>query len=102
MGNKVMTVILPRGEATALVKELFEQYGLNAIISYSGRGQQGTMGKKQWHEVDVVNLVVTNEQADEVFTLLYDLVELAQKPNRLLFQAAVEKSSQMILPESLA
>jgi hypothetical protein len=98
-GFKVMTVMLPRGEALPLAKVLFEQYGLEALQIYNGRGQHGEMGKKQWNEVDVLTVVVPASQAETVFQWLYDLAEIDVKPNRFLTQAALEKSTAFLLPE---
>lgn len=100
VASKMITCILPRGDAQSLMTQLYEQYHFEAVESYSGRGQDSRIdGLEEWREKDILNLIVPATQADEAFALLYDLAQVGEVPGRFIFQVDNGLSTQFELPK---
>lgn len=98
---KLITCIVPRGEAQQMMQTLYNEYGLQALNSYTGRGQDSRMALKDWREMDIVNLVVPEAQADEVFDLMYQLAGIGQQAGRLLWQEHLPQATAFVVPNSI-
>lgn len=95
---KLITCILPRGDAKAVSQLLFDEYDIKAMSSFSGRGQSGPMTGHDWNEKDLLTVMVPVEEADTIFELLCRLVGVNEQHGRMVFQADAPLSTQSILP----
>ena len=73
--SKLITSFLPHGTGIPLIKLLKQETGIctGNINSSRGTGSSaGTSDFDTWVEVDVLDVVVDAERADEVFNFIYE------------------------------
>jgi hypothetical protein len=95
---KVITCILPAGTASDLVDELFHEKGLNTSNVSRARGASQRSGDFA-DEEEVLTVVVSKEQADDVFQFLYERCEIGIKAHRFMFQTGLTLATLFTLPD---
>lgn len=102
--HKLITCILPKGMALDIVKKLRDEKGINTGNVDSARG----MGKLTPHayrgvgeqtEKEILNVVVTEVQADEIFEYIYVEAEINRPHGGIIFMAKLQKATPYILPD---
>ncbi len=94
---KLITCIVPAGEGFDLATVLHETMQLAAVDLTRGRGASQRSGTFA-DEMDIVTVVVDAARADDVFAFVYEQVGIATRPNRFMFQMALEGASEYRLP----
>jgi len=96
---KLIYCIMQRGHAVSVVQALYQQHHILGIDYTSGRNQESSMGKHEWHEIDILIVVVAPEFADEVFYEMYTLARVHETEGAMIYQANLEVSTNYELPE---
>jgi nitrogen regulatory protein PII len=99
---RIITCILPQGRARHVEEKLFEK-GLNRIGVYHARGIGPSASQRSsviaQTEKDVLVAVVTQEEADEVFTYLYEVAEIYKPHNGFVYMQQLTQATPFLLPE---
>ena len=103
--HKLITCILPKGKALDVAKKLRDEKGINTANVDSARG----MGKLTPHayrgvgeqtEKEILNVVVTEVQADEIFEYIYDAAEINRPQGGMIYMSKqLPKATLYILPD---
>ena len=101
--SKLITAILPRGQAADLIQALKDEWGLQAANFNSARGvgritPLRERGFGEQSEKDILSIVVATEQADEIFADLYWRAGLDQPHGGLMYMAALGRATRFTLP----
>ena len=72
--SKLITSFLPKGTGLPLVKLLKEETGLSTgnVSSCRGTGASSNSEFGDWVEVDVFDVIVDANRADEIFNFIYN------------------------------
>lgn len=95
---KLITCIVPAGDGLELAEKLYGKYGLTGINVAPGRGASQRSGTFA-DEIDLLTVTVPALEADQVFAFIYDAIEIATKPHRLMFQTALALATTYQLPD---
>ena len=70
---KLITSFLPKGKGLPLIKLLKEETGLSTgnVSSSRGTGTSSNSDFGDWVEVDVFDVIVDANRADEIFNFIY-------------------------------
>jgi len=100
---KMIVCILGHGAGVNVIARLFEEKGISTSNVTSGRGVSASasthVGSDRGTEVDLLNVTVPSERADEIFEFIYDAANLDQPHTGLIFQYAVPLMTPFKLPE---
>jgi len=100
--SKLITSFLPRGTGTALIKLLKEETGICTGNISSSRGTGSSAGASDfdnWVEVDVLDVVVNADRADEIFSLIYEKAGIAEGNHGFMIQQSLIQSTKFSLPD---
>lgn len=97
---KLITCILAKGLSAATLEGLRADMGIDSVNIARGRGGSGRSGSFEV-EMDILEVVVPADRADSVFEYLYDRLEVADKPQRFMFQMALARATHFELPADL-
>ena len=100
--SKLITSFLPRGTGTTLVKLLKEETGIctGNIKSSRGTGSSaGTSDFDTWVEVDVLDVVVDAERADEIFNFIHEKAGIGEGKHGFMVQSTLMRSTKFSLPD---
>ena len=102
-GSKLITCILPKGTAKALMASLKSKHGIItanmnfargfgrlAPLAYRGVGEQV--------EKEIFTVVVSKAQSEEVFTFIYDEAQIDRPHGGLMYIHPLQKSLAFTLP----
>lgn len=100
-GFKVIVCILAHGAGIGVIARLSAEKGILASNVSSGRGKGSgtTIHAREWDEVDILNVAVPAERADEIFEFLYEAAHLDQPHSGIIFQHAVSFATPFTLPD---
>ena len=102
--HKLITCILPKGIALDVVKKLRDEKGINTGNVDSARG----MGKLAPHayrgvgeqtEKEILNVVVTAIEADEIFEYIYEAAKINYPRGGIIYMTKLQKATPYILPD---
>ncbi|MBN2866086.1 MAG: hypothetical protein JXK16_08775 [Thiotrichales bacterium] len=96
---KMISCVMARGHADAVVQALYNQKHVLGIDYATGRNQSTQMGTKDWQEVDMITAIVAPEYADEIFYEMYHLAKVSETEGGIIFQANLGFSTNYELPE---
>ena len=103
--EKLITVIVPQGKGMALLQALHDRNVLRASLStarapFTYAKRSGMISRTVRHSVekDVLTAVVSAEQAEEVFGLLYRQAGIGEGPGGFMFMGALAQASAFSLP----
>ena len=101
VNSKLITSFLPKGKGLPLVKLLKEETGLSTgnVSSSRGTGTSGSGEFGDWVEVDVFDVVVDADRADEIFNFIYDKAGIAEGNHGFMIQSNLTKSTKFSLPD---
>lgn len=94
--QKLITCLIPKGRGGEAVAALKEEMGVDCANVSSGRSDLFQHSDKEI-ESEMVTAVVAAEQADEVFSFLYERLEIGQPHNGILFQNPLLSSTTFTL-----
>jgi len=98
--RKLITCIIPKGKAIGIIRQLNEEKGITTANVSSGRGQ-GVVEPdsfKGWAEVDILEVVMGEDQAEEIFEYLYEKAEIGRMFGGFMYQGKLSESTTFSLP----
>jgi len=101
--HKMIVCFLDHGTGVNVIARLFEEKGISTSNVISGRGISANAatpaGRERGTEVDLLNVAVPSERADEIFEFIYDAANLDHPHAGLIFQYAIPFVTPFELPE---
>jgi hypothetical protein len=100
-GYKEITCLLPRGEGAKLTQMLAREKGISSTTVGSARGFSER--NDVIREVDLVQVVVEDELANDIFDFIYVELAVGEEHGRLIFQGSLQGASNcaIIAPDDL-
>jgi hypothetical protein len=91
---------VPRGLGTSIVKMLYDRIEIINIQHDTGRGIYGhhDLHHPEWQEMDMLNIIVRPEYADDTFHALYELTDLHLSHGRYIYQVTIPCITEFSLP----
>ena len=101
---KLITCILPPGTAKAVMLALKSQYGIITANMHFARGVGKLTPRSRWGigeqtEKEILVVTVPEEQADEIFTFIYDEAHINRPHGGLMYMHPLQKSLALTLPD---
>lgn len=99
--SKLITSFLPKGTGLELVKAVKEETGISTgnVSSHRGTGTSSNSTFGEWVEVDVFDVVVEAERADEVFNFIYEKAGIGEGQHGFIVQSNLSRATKFSLPE---
>ena len=99
--SKLITSFLPKGTGLDLVKALKDETGLSTGNVSSSRGTGSSAGNDfgEWLEVDVFDVIVDSDRAEEIFSFIYNKAGIGDGNNGFMIQSNLTKSTKFALPD---
>lgn len=99
--SKLITSFLPKGTGLDLVKALKDETGISTgnVSSSRGTGTSSNSNFGDWVEVDVFEVIVDADRADEIFSFIYDKVGIKQGNHGFMIQSNLTRSTRFVLPD---
>ena len=101
VNSKLITSVLPNGTGIPLVKLLKEETGLSTGNVSNSRGTGTPAGNDfgDWVEVDVLDVVVDTDRADEIFKFIYEKAGIGEGNHGFMIQQSLVGSTNFSLPD---
>ena len=101
---KSITCVIPKRTSLEMVERLKNEHGVIRADKHYARGFGAATtriqkGRPEPVEKDVLTVVVTAEEADTVFDLMYGLAEVDQPHGGFLYMGPVTAASNFALPD---
>lgn len=98
--KKLITCIIPKGKAIEIARLLHEDKGINSanVSSGRGRGVVEPIGFSGWYEVEILTVVVSQGDADEIFNFIYDKADVGHAHGGIMYQGVLTTSTHFELP----
>ena len=100
--SKLITSFLPHGTGVPMIKLLKQETGICTANINSSRGtgsSGGTSDFDKWVEVDVLDVVVNADRADEIFNFIYEKAGIAEGNHGFMIQQSLIQSTKFSLPD---
>jgi hypothetical protein len=100
--SKLITSFLPHGTGVPMIKLLKQETGIctGNINSSRGTGSSaGTSDFENWVEVDVLDVVVNADRADEIFNFIYEKAGIGEGNHGFMIQQSLIRSTKFSLPD---
>ena len=99
--SKLITSFLPKGTGLDLVKALKDETGVSTGNVSSSRGTGSSAGNDfgEWVEVDVFDVIVDTDRAEEIFSFIYDKAGIGDGNDGFMIQSNLTKSTKFTLPD---
>ena len=100
--SKLITSFLPHGTGVPIIKLLKQETGIctGNINSSRGTGSSaGTSNFDNWVEVDVLDVVVNADRADEIFNFIYEKAGIGEGNHGFMIQQTLVMSTKFSLPD---
>tara|TARA_B100000315_G_scaffold106854_1_gene98016 strand:+ start:6134 stop:6481 length:348 start_codon:yes stop_codon:yes gene_type:complete len=99
--KKLITCIIPKGKAIGVARILHEEKGINTanVSSGRGRGLVEPIGFSGWYEVEILTVVVSEGEANEIFNFIYDKADVGHAHGGIMYQGKLTTSTQFELPK---
>lgn len=99
--KKLITCIIPKGKAIEVAKLLHEEKGIHTanVSSGRGRGLVEPVGFSGWYEVEILTVVVSQGEADEIFNFIYDKADVDRAHGGIIYQGRLTTSTHFELPK---
>ena len=102
--DKLITCILPKGLALPILKKLKEEKGINRANINSARGMGkitplAYRGIGEQAEKELLNIVVSQEQADDIFNYIYEEADINRPHGGIIYMSQLAMSTPFTLPE---
>ena len=95
---KLIVCTVPQGLGVEIVIQLYEKSEIINIQHNTARTQHAHESNHDWQEIDVLQVVVKKELADEVFNLMYQLTNLHAQEGRFIYQMHLPRVTPFKLP----
>ena len=101
VNSKLITSFLPKGTGLDLVKALKDETGLSTGNVSSSRGTGSSAGNDfgEWIEVDVFDVIVDSDRAEEIFSFIYEKAGIGEGNNGFMIQSNLTKSTKFTIPD---
>lgn len=102
--QKLITCILPRGVALDVLRRLKDEKGIVEAAANSARGMGkltplSHRGVGEQTEKDMLNVVVSADEADEIFEYLYDIARIDRPHGGLIYMTSLGYTTPFVLPD---
>ena len=100
--SKLITSFLPRGTGVPIIKLLKQETGICTGNINSSRGTGSSAGASDfdnWVEVDVLDVVVNADRADEIFNFIYEKAGIGEGNHGFMMQQTLVMSTKFSLPD---
>ena len=99
--SKLITSFLPRGTGTTLIKLLKQETGICTSNINSSRGTGTSAGNDfgDWVEVDVLDVVVDADRAEEIFNFIHEKAGIGEGKHGFMVQSTLMRSTKFSLPD---
>ena len=99
--KKLITCIIPKGKAIGVARLLHEEKGINTtnVSSGRGRGLVDPIGFSGWYEIEILTVVVSQGEADEIFNFIYEKADVGRAHGGIMYQGGLNTSTHFELPE---
>ena len=99
--SKLITSYLPKGTGLDLVKALKNETGLSTgnVTSCRGTGTSSNTSFGDWVEVDVFDVIVDAERADEIFSFIYEKAGIGEGTHGFMVQSNLARATKFSLPD---
>jgi len=100
--SKLITSFLPHGTGVPMIKLLKQETGICTGNTNSSRGtgsSAGTSDFENWVEVDVLDVVVNADRADEIFNFIYEKAGIGEGNHGFMIQQSLIRSTKFSLPD---
>ena len=102
--DRLITCILPKGVALPVLNKLIEERGITRININSARGTgkitplpyRGIGGQS---EKEILSIVVSRAQADDIFDYVYLEAEINRPHGGLMYMARLSYATPLMLPD---
>ncbi|MDA1371664.1 MAG: hypothetical protein O2971_13015 [Proteobacteria bacterium] len=96
--------ILPKGKASIVVSGLIKDFDIHDANFYHARGvgkfsAKSSSGLGEQREKDILDVVVSKEQAEEIFDYIFHKAEMNKPHGGLVYMVKVPIMALMQLPE---
>ena len=101
MNSKLITSFLPKGKGLPLVKLLKNETGLATgnVSNSRGTGTSSNSAFGDWVEVDVFDVIVGAERADEIFNFIHEKAGIGEGNHGFMVQSSLTRSTKFSLPD---
>ncbi|MCW8924243.1 MAG: hypothetical protein OQK69_11540 [Gammaproteobacteria bacterium] len=105
--TKLITAILPKGRALAVVDRLEHEKQLTTANFNFARGMGKLTPAKyrgvgEQSEKEVLTVVVEESQADDVFEYIYNVAEINRPHGGIIYMQSLMQSTSFVLPETVS
>ena len=100
--SKLITSFLPHGTGVSMIKLLKEETGVYTGNVNSSRGTGSSAGASDfdnWVEVDILDVVVDANRADEIFNFIYEKAGIGEGNHGFIIQQNLARSTKFSLPD---
>ena len=99
--SKLITSFLPKGTGLDLVKALKDETGISTGNVSNSRGTASSAGNDfgEWVEVDVFDVIVESDRAEEIFNFIYNKAGIGDGNNGFIIQSNLAKATKFTLPD---
>jgi hypothetical protein len=99
--SKLITSFLPKGTGLDLVKALKNETGVSTgnVSASRGTGTSSNSNFGEWIEVDVFDVIVDADRADEIFSFIYDKAGIGEGNHGFMIQSNLAKATRFTLPD---
>ncbi|MBT8115892.1 MAG: hypothetical protein KJP04_10935 [Arenicella sp.] len=100
---KMITCILPKGKAIGLQQAIIQERGIDSVNFHRGRGvgrsSRGSDGIGAQQEREVLEVIIPADKADELFSYIYDKVDIGEQHGGIMYMQKVPKVSVLTMPD---
>ena len=97
LNYKLITCLIPLKKSTDILKKLSSDYKIIMANKSNARGSS-LMNNLSWVEMEIIEVVASEDQADEIYAYLFNETEINAPHGGLIFQHALSRSSSYALP----
>ena len=100
--SKLITSFLPHGTGVSMINLLKQETGVCTGNVNSSRGTGSSAGASDfdsWVEVDVLDVVVDANRADEIFNFIYEKAGIGEGNHGFITQQNLARSTKFSLPD---
>ena len=102
--HKLITGILPKGKGFDVLKKLKGEKGIITANVDSARGMghltpEAHRGIGEQSEKEILNVLITAEQADAIFEYIYEISEINKPHGGLIYMTSLQRATAYVLPD---
>ena len=99
--SKLITSFLPKGTGLDLVKALNNETGVATgnVSNSRGTGTSSNSTFGDWVEVDVFDVIVDANRADEIFNFIYNKAGIGEGNHGFIIQSNLVRATRFSLPD---